>query len=186
MAIGRTTIRRTSKRRTSKRRTSKGCRDQCYKIRSTFCRIRHFVIRCYDVRHCKIWRFVVERIVVWRIVVWQIVVWHCTTYTPGLPDGLFSNQKSQIWVNFGGPFNGKSWYVLWPFVIFYGHCVYFTAFWSSLWSFGIFFPIWNVWTKKNLATLLHTLMSPVSELLPIILSYMVWQDLKWAQLTVCK
>jgi hypothetical protein len=24
----------------------------------------------------------------------------------GLPDGLFSNQKSQIWVNFGGPLNG--------------------------------------------------------------------------------
>jgi hypothetical protein len=23
--------------------------------------------------------------------------------TPGLPDGLFSNQKSQIWVNSGGP-----------------------------------------------------------------------------------
>jgi hypothetical protein len=30
----------------------------------------------------------------------------------GLPDGLFSNQKSQIWVNFGGPLNGKCWYIL--------------------------------------------------------------------------
>jgi hypothetical protein len=30
----------------------------------------------------------------------------------GLPDGLFSNQKSQIWVNFGGPWNGKCWYIL--------------------------------------------------------------------------
>jgi hypothetical protein len=28
------------------------------------------------------------------------------------------------------------------------------AIWYSLWSFVIFFPIWNVWTKKNLATLL--------------------------------
>jgi hypothetical protein len=27
------------------------------------------------------------------------------------------------------------------------------AVWYSLWSFVIFFPIWNVWTKKNLATL---------------------------------
>jgi hypothetical protein len=27
------------------------------------------------------------------------------------------------------------------------------AFWYNLWSFGIFFPIWYVWTKKNLATL---------------------------------
>jgi hypothetical protein len=25
--------------------------------------------------------------------------------------------------------------------------------WYSLWSFGIFFPIWYVWTMKNLATL---------------------------------
>jgi hypothetical protein len=31
---------------------------------------------------------------------------------PGLPDGLFSNQKSQIGVNFGGPLNGKCWYIL--------------------------------------------------------------------------
>jgi hypothetical protein len=30
----------------------------------------------------------------------------------GLPDGLFSNQKSQIWVNFGGPLNGKCWCIL--------------------------------------------------------------------------
>jgi hypothetical protein len=30
----------------------------------------------------------------------------------GLPDGLFSNQKSQIWVHFGGPLNGKCWYIL--------------------------------------------------------------------------
>jgi hypothetical protein len=36
----------------------------------------------------------------------------------GLPDGLFSNQKSQIWVNFGGPLNVKCWYILWPFGIF--------------------------------------------------------------------
>jgi hypothetical protein len=27
------------------------------------------------------------------------------------------------------------------------------AVWYSLWSFGIFFPFWNVLTKKNLATL---------------------------------
>jgi hypothetical protein len=30
------------------------------------------------------------------------------------------------------------------------------AVWYSLWSFGIFFPIWYVWTKKNLATLTST------------------------------
>jgi hypothetical protein len=31
---------------------------------------------------------------------------------PGLPDGLFSNQKIPIWVNFGGSCNGKSWHIL--------------------------------------------------------------------------
>jgi hypothetical protein len=31
------------------------------------------------------------------------------------------------------------------------------AVWYSLWSFGIFFPFWNVWTKKNLATLILSL-----------------------------
>jgi uncharacterized membrane protein YjgN (DUF898 family) len=41
------------------------------------------------------------------------------------------------------------WNILRPLRIF-------TAFWSSLWSFGIFFPIWHVWTKKYLATLITT------------------------------
>jgi hypothetical protein len=41
----------------------------------------------------------------------------------GLPDGLFSNQKSQIWVNFGGLLNGKCLCILWLFGIF-------------LWPFG--------------------------------------------------
>jgi hypothetical protein len=33
----------------------------------------------------------------------------------GLPDGIFSNQKFPIWVNFGGPWNENVWYILWPF-----------------------------------------------------------------------
>jgi hypothetical protein len=45
--------------------------------------------------------------------------------------------------------------------IFYVHLEYFTAIWYILWPFcivcghmvGILFPIWYVWTKKNLATL---------------------------------
>jgi hypothetical protein len=28
---------------------------------------------------------------------------NCAVLDAGLPDGLFSNQKSQVWVNFGGP-----------------------------------------------------------------------------------
>jgi hypothetical protein len=31
--------------------------------------------------------------------------------------------KIQIWVNFGGTWNGKCWYIWWPFGIFEGHLV---------------------------------------------------------------
>jgi hypothetical protein len=33
------------------------------------------------------------------------------------------------------------------------------AIWCSLWSFGIFFPFWYFWTKKNLATLAQAMFS---------------------------
>jgi hypothetical protein len=46
----------------------------------------------------------------------------------GLPDGLIFKQKIPIWVNFGGPNNGKCW-------IFYGHLEYLTALWYILWPF---------------------------------------------------
>jgi hypothetical protein len=71
-----------------------------------------------------------------------------------LPDVLFSNQKSQFWVNFWWPWNGKCWYILWQYGIFYRNLLQFMAVCYSLWSFGIFSPICFVWTKKNLATLL--------------------------------
>jgi hypothetical protein len=29
--------------------------------------------------------------------------------------------KIPIWVNFGGPWNGKCWYILGPYGIFYSH-----------------------------------------------------------------
>jgi hypothetical protein len=35
--------------------------------------------------------------------------------------------KISIWVNFGGPLNGKVWYSLWPFGIYYCHSVHFMA-----------------------------------------------------------
>jgi hypothetical protein len=49
-----------------------------------------------------------------------------------LPDGLFSNQKSQ----FGLILEGLARENL---GIFFGHLVYFTATGNILWSFGIFF-----------------------------------------------
>jgi hypothetical protein len=61
--------------------------------------------------------------------------------------------KIPIGVNFGRSCNGKSWRVLWPFSLFYGHCKCLMAIWYILWSFGLFFPVLVFCTKKNLATL---------------------------------
>jgi hypothetical protein len=66
----------------------------------------------------------------------------------------FFKPKLAIWVNFGGPLNGKYWYI-------YDHFEHVTAIWYNLCpfgiyrlpSFGIISPLWYVWTKKNLATL---------------------------------
>jgi hypothetical protein len=33
--------------------------------------------------------------------------WAAAVAVAGLPDGLFFKPKIQIWVNFGGPWNGK-------------------------------------------------------------------------------
>jgi hypothetical protein len=48
----------------------------------------------------------------------------------GLPDGVFK-PKVQIWFNFGGPWNEKSWYILWPFSKL-------VAIWHIFPRFGIF------------------------------------------------
>jgi hypothetical protein len=72
----------------------------------------------------------------------------------GLPDGLFSNQKSKFWYNLEG-------LGIETVVIFYGLLEYFTAILYNLQPFGTvcghlvyFIPFWYVWTKKNLSTLL--------------------------------
>jgi hypothetical protein len=54
-----------------------------------------------------------------------------TTLTaPGLPDWFIFEPKIPKWVNFGGPSNEKSWYILWPLE-------YITAIWNKLQPFGI-------------------------------------------------
>jgi hypothetical protein len=58
--------------------------------------------------------------------------------------------KNPIWVNFGGTCNGRCWYILRPFGLFYGHLVYFMVIWCI-------FPVLVHGTKKNLATLVSTL-----------------------------
>jgi hypothetical protein len=46
---------------------------------------------------------------------------------PGLPDGILSSKKSQIGVNFGGPWNGKVWNM---------YLEYITSIWYIVWPFG--------------------------------------------------
>jgi hypothetical protein len=81
--------------------------------------------------------------------------------TSGFPDGIIFIPKIPIWVYLRGPWNGKCWYVLWPFgiccvapcgmctdmyivcvrpfVIFCGHLAYFSVLVCC--------------SKKNMATL---------------------------------
>jgi hypothetical protein len=72
-----------------------------------------------------------------------------------LPDGSFSNQKSQFGQNLEGLGmenvvrfydNLENVSVIWYNVV-YSRLVYFVVIWYI-------FPFWYVWTKKNLATLL--------------------------------
>jgi hypothetical protein len=82
-------------------------------------------------------------------------------FGPVLPDGKFSNQIFQIWVNLGRSCNGRCWhfygqmvYILWPFGtfvvilsilrptgIFYGHLVHFVVIWYI-------FPFWYIVPRK--------------------------------------
>jgi hypothetical protein len=66
-------------------------------------------------------------------------------YRSGLPDGLFSNQKSQFWENFQGlRLKNIDIPIIWPFETFYGytryfyeHLVNFVFIWYIFSSFGI-------------------------------------------------
>jgi hypothetical protein len=49
----------------------------------------------------------------------------------GLPDGIFSNQKSKFRYNL-------QCLAMEDVGIFYGHLIYFTAIWYTLWTFAIF------------------------------------------------
>jgi hypothetical protein len=54
-----------------------------------------------------------------------------STQYPGLPDGLFSNQRPQFWSILEG-------LAMENLGIFYDHLVYFTAMGNILWAFSIF------------------------------------------------
>jgi hypothetical protein len=55
-------------------------------------------------------------------------------FKSGMPDGLFSNQKSQFGKILEGP-------AMQNVVIFYVHLVYFMAIVNISWPFGIFSPV---------------------------------------------
>jgi hypothetical protein len=61
--------------------------------------------------------------------------------------------KIQIWVNFGGPWNGKCchnlWNTIWPFGTFYEHLGHFMTIWYILCSFGTLFPVLVSFTKEK-------------------------------------
>jgi hypothetical protein len=86
------------------------------------------------------------------------------TFQAGLPDGIFSIQKSQ----FGKICEGLA---LDDFGLFYGHLVYFwpfmyyisVAIWYMLWLFGKSFPVLVCCTKKNLANLVSSRNLPILE-----------------------
>jgi hypothetical protein len=86
----------------------------------------------------------------------------------GLPDGIhILKTKIPIWINYGGSCNGRCRYILWPFGLFFGHLVYFTAIMSILhtvilcvlWPSGIFsgcllhFTHFGMLYHENLAAL---------------------------------
>jgi hypothetical protein len=70
---------------------------------------------------------------------------------PGLPDGLYSNQKIPIWVNLVGLGMENDG-------IFYGRLEYFTVIWYILRTFGNIVVIWYIFSRfgklcqENLAT----------------------------------
>jgi hypothetical protein len=51
----------------------------------------------------------------------------------GLPDGIFSNQKSQFGYVLERFRKEKVGSILWPFGVYYGHLVHFVAIWYILW-----------------------------------------------------
>jgi hypothetical protein len=71
--------------------------------------------------------------------------------------------KIPIGVNFGRSWNGRCWFMLWPFGMFYGHLVYFMAIWYMYLISGnleYFPPFWYIvprklWQPRVSAPLFH-------------------------------
>jgi hypothetical protein len=70
--------------------------------------------------------------------------------------------KMPIWVNFGGPCDGRCWYILWPFGLFDGHLAIFYGFLVYVMVIWYIFPVLVSFSKKNLATLAGSRFFPPS------------------------
>jgi hypothetical protein len=89
-------------------------------------------------------------------------------YPPGLPDGLFSNQKSLFAYILEGLIRESV-------NIFYDHLVYFRAIWNNLWQFGkvcghlVHFPHFGMFGPRKIWQLCYPhwrtpdIMSPLSD-----------------------
>jgi hypothetical protein len=52
--------------------------------------------------------------------------------------------KIVIWINFGGPCNGRCYYIL----LVYGLLIHFMTIWYVLWQIGVFSPCWYIVPRK--------------------------------------
>jgi thiol-disulfide isomerase/thioredoxin len=81
-------------------------------------------------------------------------LWHATLWVAiRVARWFVFKPKIPIWVNFGGPWNGKCRYILWSFGIFYDQLVDYLAIWQCCGNL-VYFPLfWYIVKRKNLATL---------------------------------
>jgi hypothetical protein len=63
----------------------------------------------------------------------SLIFKNCAGKSDGVARWFILKPKIPIWVNFGGFCNGRCWYILLPFGLFYGRLVNFMAIWFSLW-----------------------------------------------------
>jgi hypothetical protein len=76
--------------------------------------------------------------------------------------------KIPIWVDFGGPWIEKCWYILQEFGIFYDHSVHFEFIWYIFSGFGIMYQEKSGIPGTNAESLIYTIGVYVDPLFPVI------------------
>jgi hypothetical protein len=105
----------------------------------------------------------------WRALEWKMLVYFMTILSILRPNGIVYGSLAHFVV---------IWYAFSRFGMLYrekfGPFGIFNAVWCSVWSFGISFPFWYVWTKKNLATLVKGRMQVNAQNNLFPLTFTVW------------